>query len=289
MKKEPLPLKGLNVLVTGAASGIGRQVARDLFAEHHCNLSLLDLNEPGLRAFKDELKSDYRWKNAPRVEIHTCDIASQKSIDAFLSATSRRPVDVLINGAGIFYSGSFEKMTMEDFERVLQVNLFGTIRLTRTLIPKLLQSPRASIVTIASLAGLIGAPGMCAYSTSKFALVGFSESLRGELKDRVHVCTVCPAFVRTNIARNSALNKALGDLERTDRIESMDQFITKVGTSARKVSLAVIRAIREKETMVLVTPDARILYYMKRFLPTISDSLVARGYRKLLKTGVIRP
>ncbi len=286
---EPASLRGLNVLVTGAASGIGRQIARDLYSEHRCRLTLLDINEPALKAFGEELRAHDRSRHPPRIDVHRCDVSCEKSVQDFTDAFGGQAADILINGAGIFYSGSFEKMSMEDFERVLQVNLLGTIRLTRAILPRLLKSRRACIVNIASLAGLIGAPGMCAYSTSKFALVGFSESLRGELKGRVHVATVCPAFVRTNIARNTRLSKDLGDGERTDRIESMDQFITKVGTSARKVSLAVIRAIRNKETMTLVTPDARILYTMKRLLPGISDSLVARGYRKLIKSKVIRP
>lgn len=281
-------LRGLSVLVTGAASGIGRQLARDLFWNERCELLLLDTDFAGLETLRDELNPEDSAE-LPRISLHACDIASAAGVEAFLSQIAPRPLDVLVNNAGVTYLGPFESMAPEDFERVVGVNLLGAARLTRAVLPKLLQSRRAFIVNVASMAGLIGAPGLCAYTASKFGLVGFSQALAAELDGRVGVCAVCPTFVRTNLAGNVLLPRRSAEGERPSRDGTLDKLLSIVGCDPRRVSRAVIGAVKEDRRLVLVNPDAHFLYYMNRFFPGLSRMLVSKSYDKLRRLGVLEP
>jgi short-subunit dehydrogenase len=158
---------------------------------------------------------------------------------------------------------------------------------THALLPKLLQSPRPFIVNVSSLAGLLAAPGMCAYATSKAGIVGFSSSLALEFEGRVGVATICPSFVKTDIAQHALLSEGAVEAGRAETAGAMNAFLSVVGTNPRKVSAAVIRAVKKNKRLVLVNPDAYMLYYLHRFLPWLGDALVARVYRRLLKAFLI--
>lgn len=295
---KPNKLAGLTVLVTGAASGIGRQMARDLFWQERCNLLLLDQDARQLEVLQDELaprapldseKPKRQALHQPSVHVFSCDIASPDSVAGFMEQIAEFPVDILINNAGIFYLGLFERMALNDFERVIEVNLLGGIRMTKEVLPKLLQSRHAFIVNIASMAGLKGAPGMCAYATSKFGMVGFSEALAIELDGRVGICTVCPTFIKTDIANNTMFSSSTADQERSQKVGVMNTLLSMIGSNPRTVSKIILRAVKERKKFVLVNPDAYVIYYMNRFFPRLSDALVSMAYRKMLQAGVIDP
>ena len=128
-------------------------------------------------------------------------------------------------------------------------------------------------MNVASMAGLVSAPGMSAYVASKFGVVGFSDALHAELGGRVGVGVVCPTFVRTNIAKGAA-GKA-------------ESFLGVVGSKPAKVSAAVIGAVKERKHLVLVNADAYLIYYLNRFFPGLSETVVNAGYRMLVATGVV--
>jgi NAD(P)-dependent dehydrogenase (short-subunit alcohol dehydrogenase family) len=178
-------------------------------------------------------------------------------------------------------------MEPRDFEKVIAVNLLGAIRMTKAVLPKLLQSQHAFIVNVASMAGLKGAPGMCAYAASKFGIVGFSEALAAELEGRAGICTVCPTFIKTNIARNALFAPEIAGSERAEKVGAMNTILSMVGSNPRKVSQIIIRSIKERKRLVLVNPDAYFLYYLNRFFPALSDTLVSMAYRRMLQAGVI--
>lgn len=203
-------------------------------------------------------------------------------MEALAAHLDGSPPDILINVAGVLGIGPFERTRIEDFERVIDVNLLGTVRMTKALLPLLRRSDRAFIVTLASAAGLVGAPGMAAYSASKFALVGFSQALRMELRGRVGVCVVCPTLFRTSIVRNAALSNP------SDDRSSMENILFRFGSTPERVSRAIIQSIRRRGTFVLVTPDAYLLYLLHRFSPKLVEFLVHRIYRRLIRKGVLR-
>jgi len=268
----PERLKDRTVLVTGAASGIGRRLAQDLYWNEKCRLLLVDMNEEELGILKNELEPD---EDGDRVKAFACDIASEESVGKLVGAVGPRRLDVLVNNAGVAHLGSFEHTAFEDFERVVRVNLLGTARLTKAFLPALLKGGDGFIVNVASMAGLVSAPGMSAYVASKFGVVGFSDALHAELGERLGIGVVCPTFVRTNIAK-----KARG---------KADSFLGVVGSEPAKVSAAIIRTIKERKKLVLVNADAYLFYYLNRFFPSLSETMVSAGYRMLVATGVVEP
>ncbi|TPW22035.1 MAG: short-chain dehydrogenase/reductase SDR [Elusimicrobia bacterium] len=264
------PLKDKTVLVTGAASGIGRKLAHDLYWDEKCRLILVDIDAEALEVLKNELEPE---GEGDRVAAFVCDIGSSESVARLARDAGTGPLDVLVNNAGVARLGSFEKTDFSEFERVVRVNLLGTARVTKAFLPRLLEAKNAFIVNVASMAGLVSAPGMSAYVASKFGVVGFSEALHAELGSRVGVGVVCPTFVRTNIAKGAA-GKA-------------DSFLGAVGSKPAKVSAAVIGAIKHRKHLVLVNADAYLIYYLNRFFPGLSETVVKAGYRMLVATGVV--
>ncbi len=265
------------VLITGAASGIGRRLALDFAATGTRHLILLDRDTSGLESLRGELLGPAGLE----VTSLTCDVSSAAEVAEAVRALGDPPppIDILVNSAGVVYTGAFENMSMEDFERVVQVDLLGSVRVTKAFLPQI----RNSIVNIASLAGLVGAPGACAYSAAKFGLVGFSQALATELRGRVHVCAVCPSLVKTDIAQNVML-KAADDRATKD---VMSGILDRIGSPPERVSRAVMTAIRKKRELVLVNADAHFLYYLNRLMPGASRLLTAALYRRLRKKGVI--
>jgi len=264
------PLKDKTVLVTGAASGIGRRLAQDLYWNEKCRLILVDIDERELGILKDELEPA---GEGDRVEAFVCDISSQESVDRLAAAVGSRRLDVLVNDAGVAHLGSFEHTPFSDFERVVKTNLLGTARVTKAFLPALLKARGGYIVNVASMAGLVGAPGMSAYVASKFGVVGFSDALQAELGKRVGVGVVCPTFVSTNIAKTAP--------------GMADQFLGAVGSKPAKASAAIIGAIKERKRLVLVNADAYLVYYMNRFFPGLSRTMITAAYKMLAATGVL--
>lgn len=278
---DRMPLRGLTALVTGAASGIGRQIASDLWNREGCGLRLVDRDAAGLAALEAEL----RREGDPRaLTTHVVDISSEEAVSALAGTLGDAPLDILVNCAGVLCVGPFERTPMPEFERVVAVNFLGTVRMTRALLPRLLASKRGFVVNVASAAGLVGAPGMSAYSASKFAVVGFSEALRAELAGRVGVCAVCPTLVRSNIVSRACVAGA-GDPEA--RRSEMEATFRRFAASPERVSRAVVRAIARGKRLVLVNADAHLLSWMNRLAPGLTALAVRWMYRRLVAKGVL--
>ncbi|MBI2608937.1 MAG: SDR family NAD(P)-dependent oxidoreductase [Deltaproteobacteria bacterium] len=288
--RKKFHFKNNHVFITGAASGIGRQLSKDFYFKEHCHLTILDKNLKGLEILKKDLEDVGNPSHrSQKIKILHCDLSSKKNFEKAIEEIADHPLDILINNAGVTYSGLFEKSKIEDFETVIETNLMGTVRLTKALLPKLLESKNGAIVNISSLGGLIGMPGMVAYSTSKFGVVGFSEALSLELKDRVAVCTICPAFVKTQIASHSILGPLSHGEGEDDRVHKMNRIVKKFGSNPEKASHTIIQAIVHKKKLTLINPDAHAFYLLKKFVPSFNDSLIYRVYKKLMNQGVFHP
>lgn len=269
---------GVNILITGAASGIGKALAQHLFLKEHANVLLADINLKGLSELKIELQDQ---QNQATISIFEVDISSETSVGALVKELKDSPIDILINNAGIVGVGTFENTPIKDLQRIIDINLMGTIRFTHAILPLVLQSERPSIITITSAAGYVAAPGLSAYSASKFGLTGFMNSLRAELKGRAQVCTVSPAFIRTDLAQN-ATNK-----ETDPAKQKMDRFLQEKGDDPKTVVRAVVKALRKNRKQVLVNGQAYFLYYLNRYAPWLSNILINLMYKVLKKEGII--
>ncbi len=192
-------LKGKKVLITGAASGIGRLMALN-FARLGANLALVDIDPGGLERLADELRPE-----GVTVGTYVCDISKPEAV-ATVCASIRNDLhrlDVLVNNAGIVIGKAFLDLSLEEMQRTMNVNFWGHVYFTKEFLPEMAQRGTGHIVNIASSGGLLGMTGLSDYCASKFAEVGLSETLRRELKkdgkSGVKVTCVCPYVIDTGM------------------------------------------------------------------------------------------
>ena len=254
-------LRGKTVLLTGAASGIGRQLALQL-ARVGCNLLLVDRDQNGLDDVAELV-------GAVDVVVHSycCDLTNRDDVVKMVSHARRDAVaiDVLINNAGAVWYGSTHRMTQDQWDWLLSINLTAPIQITQLLLPHLLERPDAHIVNMCSVAGLVAGGRFAAYHTSKFGLVGFTESLRAEYgRAGIGVSAICPGPVRTKLYRSARGPAGGKPIPQPPRI---------VCATPRRVASLTIKAIRKNRRMVLITPMAHGLFQIKRFLPGLLDTV----------------
>ena len=190
-------LKGKNAIITGAGKGIGRAVAVALAAEG-VNVGLIARTESDLQKVADEVKSA-----GVKAAIATADITDVAAVTAAIEKLKAElgPVDILINNAGTASFGGFLELEPAQWENIIKVNLFGVYYATRAVLPQMIERKSGDVVNIASTAGLRGAPVTSAYTASKAALIGMSESLMLEVrKHNIRVTTLNPSTVATDLA-----------------------------------------------------------------------------------------
>jgi len=247
-------------VVTGAASGIGRALAVALARSGH-TLALADQNEAGLQDTIALLPD--RAIAAAR----TVDVADRAAVDAFARDVVARHggVDLLINNAGVSIAGTVDELTVDEMAWVVNVNFWGVVHGVKAFLPSLLARGSATIVNVSSVFGLWGPPGQSAYAASKFAVRGFSESLRAELRDSgVHVVTVHPAGIKTAIARTSRIaagtDRALAERRR-------DQFDRRLLTiPPERAARAILDGVAKRRDRVLIGADAYRIDWITRLL-----------------------
>jgi short-subunit dehydrogenase len=272
-------ISGTAIAVTGAASGIGRALAREL-AARGADLALADRDEAGLAAVAAEIG------NARKVTVHRVDIGEPQEIAAFAQAAiaAHPALGILINNAGVALLGGFSEIDQSQMEWLMNINFWGVVRTTRAFLPHLAAQREAHIVNLSSIFGIIGPPGQSAYSASKFAVRGFSESLRHELqmaKSPVRLSVVHPGGVSTNIARNSRSGSGVTDNAR--RSQAIERFDAVARTSPDAAALRIIRGIEKNEPRILIGADARFMDLLQRFRPATYWSVLARRIEKATK------
>ena len=234
--------RGRTAVVTGAASGIGEQVAHAL-ARRGTNLVLLDRDAERLRA----VASEVRFLNAD-VEVGTIvvDLADAERLAVVAEGVraTHPPVHLLVNNAGVALAGMFQQTALEEFEWVVDINLRAPIRLTHHLLPALVAGRNAHVVNVSSIFGIIAPPGQTAYSTSKFGLRGFSEALRSELRPQgIGVTTVHPGGIRTAIARNA---RAASGVREEDGAAGRETFARMLRIPPERAAELILRAVAPK-------------------------------------------
>ena len=246
--------EGKRAIVTGATGGIGRAICREL-ALRGTNLVLVDRDEPALLELADEFQA-----SDTTVETVSCDLLEPTQIDGALDQIlAAGPVDVLINNAGLGHYGMVVNMEQAQWDQVMGVNLLAPIRVTNRLLPHLAERPEAHIVNMASMLGFCGVRRLTAYCTTKAALIAFSECLRTECgKNRIGVSAVCPGFVNTPF---------FGRFSRGPGRHAVPTPPDWICTTAEKVARKVVKAIRKNRRIVLSTPLAYLLYYVRRIAP----------------------
>src|SRR6201982_503693 len=269
-------IRGAAAAVTGAASGIGRALAIEL-AARGCDLALADRDEAGLQTVAAEIAKAHSRK----VNVHRVDVGERTGIADFATAAiaAHPSLNILINNAGVALLGNFHEIDQAEMEWLFNINFWGVVHSTRAFLPHLATRPGAHIVNISSIYGIVAPPGQTAYSSAKFAVRGFSESLRHELQvaeSPVRLSVVHPGGVSTNIARNMRTGFGVTDNER--RALAIDWFEQFAGTTPKDAALRIIRGIEKNEPRILIGGDARFMDLLQRFRPaTYSRGLAQRG------------
>lgn len=259
---QPPAVVGKTVLLTGAASGIGRATALEL-ARRGARLALADINAPGV---SDAARAASALGAAATPFV--VDLASAPAVDELAARVQRElgPVDILISNAGVAVVAPFASTSAADWDWIFGVNVLGPLRLTRALLPAMVARGSGHLVIVASLAGLVGAPGMVAYSTTKFALVGFAESLRLELAGTgVDVTAVCPGFVRTGLHRATRYGNP-------GFRRFLDEAPSYYGMTAEHVARRLVEAVLARRPLVVLGPE-KLGWWLKRLAPEVAFAL----------------
>lgn len=265
--------------ITGAGSGMGRTLALEL-ARRGCHLALSDINA-------DTVAETARQAQASGVRVthQKLDTAQRDGLYAWADQVVRDhgKVNLLFNNAGIGIGDTIEGMSDADFERLMAINFWGVVHGTRAFLPHLKKSGEGHVVTISSTAGLAATPCMGAYVCSKFAVKGFTETLRMEmkmLKAPVSATVVHPGVIKTNIFKAAAANESMRSVG-FDPATSMKKFEAAAMTSAEKAALIILRGVERNASRVLVGPDARLTDWIVRLMPSWYQPILSYFQRKI--------
>jgi short-subunit dehydrogenase len=275
-------IRGASAALTGAASGIGRALALELSARG-CALALADRDDAGLQAVAAEIA---RAAQAPKVTTHRVDVAELAQIEAFAQAAiSAHPgLNILINNAGVALFGQFGEIDLEQMDWLININFWGVVRATRAFLPHLAKRPEAHIVNLSSIFGIVAPPGQTAYCAAKFAVRGFSESLRHELQvnqSPVRLSVVHPGGVATNIARNA--RSGVGITDNARRAQSIERFDAVAKTQPAAAALTIIQGIEKNRPRILIGGDARFMDLLQRFRPATYWTVLGRQFARAAK------
>ena len=264
-------------VITGAGGGIGRAMALNLAAQG-CHLALADLNPEGLAESAEKAEAF-----GVTVSQHVVDVTDRSRMEALPEEVLavHGKVNLLMNNAGITIQKSFEDLTLEDWELVVGINLWGVIYGSKAFLPALKVAAaegedNAHIINMSSLAGFMGIPNQSSYSATKAAVKGISEALWGELKAYgIGVTTVHPGAIRTNIMR-AHMDKAGNAKKATAIADKVEKFAMPVETAVEKI----LNAVRKNKLRTVVGKDAHAVELLKRFLPSGIHKPFAKMFAK---------
>ena len=262
-------LRGRIAVVTGAASGIGRALAIAL-AKRGADLAIADVNTIGIEETAELVRREGRKATA-----HVVDVSDKARMGAFAEevVAAHGAVHVVVNNAGVTVASSFASHRLEDFEWLMGINFWGVVHGCHYFLPHLLAQPEAHVVNISSIFGIVGVPNQSSYCASKFAVRGFTESLRAELEGtKIGVTVVHPGGVNTNI-----VNGARGDDFGPGRTQKdVADLFTKM-MPPEKAARHIVRGIEKNKPRVLFTPESRVLDALKRLAPSVTQALLSRS------------
>jgi NAD(P)-dependent dehydrogenase (short-subunit alcohol dehydrogenase family) len=261
-------LQGKAGVVTGAASGIGRATALEL-ATRGADVAVCDVDGEGLEETVRAVEALGRQALSQAVDVTQMDQLTRFANSTF---DTLGRVDVLVNNAGVGVSGALLDVPLEEFRRVVEINLMGVVHGCYAFLPRMRDAPSpAHVVNIASMAGYWAAPMMTSYHATKFGVVGFSSSLRAELAEHnIGVTVICPGVINTPIVRTTRMFGPLATEENRQR--GIDMF-NRRNYPPERVAGNIMKAVQRNRLLAPVSPEAWVFYYLKRLAPWLERPL----------------
>ena len=262
-----MELSGKVFVVTGGGNGMGREVAL-LLVQRGARVAAVDLSEEGLA-------ETARLAGAgERLSTHVVNITDRPTVEALpaaVEAAHGAPADGIVNVAGIIHRfAKLQDLSIEEFERVIDVNYWGTVYVTKAFLPVLLGRPSASITNFASMGALIPFPGQGAYGSSKGAVRLFTETLLAELRDTaVQVSLVFPGAIATNITGNSGVTAMPGAKQGDAEQSSMRAM------APAEAGRIIVDGIAAGRFRIFVGKDAKTFDRLARLMPTRAITMIA--------------
>ncbi|HEU5150145.1 MAG TPA: SDR family NAD(P)-dependent oxidoreductase [Iamia sp.] len=261
--------------ITGAASGIGRSLGLEL-ARRGAHLALSDVDEAGLAETAERARR-------AGVEVTTArvDVADREAVEAWAGqvVADHGRVNLIANNAGVAVGASVEGTSYEDLEWLMGINFWGVVHGTRAFLPHLRAAGDGHVVNISSVFGLVGIPMQSAYNAAKFAVRGYTESLRLELdieRCGVSATSIHPGGIKTNIARNARLGGGVEGMDASPD-EAVRDFEKLFITSPDKAARQIVRAVQLDKRRALIGPDAKAIDLLSHLPVGLHQRLVAKG------------
>lgn len=260
-----MKVKDKKIIVTGAGSGIGKELTRELLNKGAYVIAL-DISGDSLDKLKLEL-------NSTKLSTYVVDVSNEEALRTFKTGYMQKEqvIDILINNAGIIQPFvNVEKLTDEVINKVMNINFYGPLNLTRMFIPELLKRSEGHIVNISSMGGFFPFPGQTVYGASKAALKIFTEGLYAELLNtNIHVTVVFPGAVATNIASNSNVDMGSGD----------SSYKALPAKDAAKI---IIKGIEQNKFQLYVGSDAKMMHFMYKMNPKKAIGYINKMMAKMM-------
>jgi short-subunit dehydrogenase len=265
--------------ITGAGSGIGRSLALNL-ARQGCELALSDVNEQGLAETVEQVRRFEVRVSHQRVDVADFEAVRQWADQVMID---HGRVNLIFNNAGVAHGGTVEGNALDDYHWIMNINFWGVVHGTKAFLPYLKASGAGHIVNVSSVFGLFAQPGMSAYNATKYAVRGFTESLRQELDIAscgVSASCVHPGGIRTNIAHSARMNDSLLEVTGQDADQSRQQFNDLLlRTSPDKAAAVILRGVQRNQRRILIGLDARGVDLMMRSMPALYQRMVVLSMR----------
>jgi NAD(P)-dependent dehydrogenase (short-subunit alcohol dehydrogenase family) len=280
-KVNDYDLRGKTVLITGGSRGLGLVMAREL-AREGAQIAICARDVEELERARMDLV-----RRGARVQAVSCDITDRAQVEEMVREVREHfgRIDVLVNNAGVIEVGPVEVMTLEDYEEAMKTHFWGPLYTTFSVLPEMRERGEGRIVNISSIGGKISVPHLLPYSASKFALVGFSEGLRAELKkDGIVVTTVCPGLMRTGSPRNATFK---GQHRAEYAWFSISDSLPVSSMSAERAARQIITATRRGTAEIVLSIQAKAAVLFHGIFPGLTADLLGQINKLLPEAGGI--
>ena len=263
MADKTIAVDGRTAYVSGAASGIGRATAVRL-AQHGCPVAIADQDEAGLEETASQISGPVLSR-----KLDVRDRQAQMAFAAEVAEWAPTPLGMVFNNAGVASLGTVADATIEDDEWVVSINLGGVVNGTRAFLPILQRQNSGVIVNTSSVFGLVGVPAQSAYCSSKFAVRGFTDALRQELRGSgVRAVTVHPGGIKTNIVKNARFHSHPTDPSISNLEEAAADFEKMAFTTPERAAKVIHNGVKAGKSRILIGPDAYMFDILGRAAPT---------------------